>query len=267
MLRKLGEEEIAGHEARLAQDGYTIVEHFLHEDGRKRVYGELKELHEPQRFGGNEFSGLHTKRVFNLFAKTRALDALIINEDLLRLVHSLLGPEAQLSIASTMEIFAGETAQAIHRDDAYFPVNPHPSLVVNTMWALTDFSEANGGTRIVPGSQHRSDPINIREPSIGTEMPCGSVLIWDGQLWHGGGANRTEEPRFGLSLNFTRGWLRQQENHYLSLDLDEVKRWPPLLQKLLGFDNCEFLGFVDGKHPMRAINPEVEADVADWKKY
>ena len=199
--------------------------------------------------------------MFNLFARTRALDPLIRNADLLRLVRSALGPEAQLSIASTMEIHPDETPQALHRDDAYFPVNPHPPLVINTMWALSEFTEANGGTRIVPGSHLMSDPVDPAAPSIAVEMPRGSVLLWDGQLWHGGGANRSGEPRFGVSLNFCRGWLRQQENQYLGLDPELVRALPEELQKLLGYDICQFVGWVDGRHPTRAIIPEVRARI------
>ena len=257
MFRTLSPDELAQHEAALARDGYAIVPRLMDDPESDRVLGCLRELHARQAFGDNEFTGTRTKRVFNLFAKTRGLDPLLCNADLLRLVRSMLGPEAQLSIASTMEIYAGETPQAIHQDDTYFPERPHPCLVVNTMWALTDFTEANGGTRVVPGSHRRADAVDIREPSIPIEMPRGSVLLWDGQLWHGGGANMTDEARFGLSLNFCRGWIRQQENQYLGLDPEMVRLLPDELQKLLGYDNCQFVGWVDGRHPMRAIVPEV----------
>jgi len=183
------------------------------------------------------------------------LDELVLNADLLRLIRSQLGESIQLSIASTMEIFPGETPQALHQDDAYFRIqNPHPSLVLNTMVALTDFTEANGATRLVPGSNGWARAVNIHEPSIAAAMPAGSVLIWDGALWHGGGPNETDDIRFGLSLNFSRGWLRQQENHYLALDHDLVRSLARPLQRLLGWDNSEFLGFVDKLHPLQALD-------------
>jgi len=249
------------HESQLVQEGFTIVPELLNAENCDLLLARLHELHDKQSFGDNDFAGTRTKRVFNLFAKMRELDPLLVEPQVVRLVRRLLGAEAQLSIASTMEIHGGETAQALHQDDAYFPVHPHPALVVNTIWALTPFSEANGGTRIVPGSHRRADKVNPDEPTIAVEMPRGSVFLWDGQLWHGGGANRTEQPRFGLSLNYCRGWIRQQENQYLSLDHAVVATLPETVQKLLGYDICQFVGWVDGRHPMRAILPEVRARI------
>ena len=261
MPRTLSEAELARHQRQLADDGYTIIDRLLGDAETDAVLAAMQPLHAAQDYGANDFTGFRTKRVFNLFAKTRALDALLIEPQLLSLVRSKIGPEAQLSIASTMEIFSGETLQPLHRDDAYFPVNPHPPLVVNTMWALTDFTQANGATRIVPGSHLVGDPVDPAAVSIPVEMPRGSVLLWDGQMWHGGGANLSSEIRFGLSLNYCRGWIRQQENQYLSLDPALVASLPQDVQKLLGYDICQFVGWADGRHPMRAILPDVRARI------
>lgn len=254
MPRTLSETELLDHEARLARDGFTIVEHAISEDEADAVRAALQPFQDATAYGMNEFVGVRTRRVFNLFAKTRACDPLILHPDVLRLVRSALGPSVQLSIASTMEIFPGETAQALHQDDSYFRLQkPHDALVLNTMWALTDFTEANGATRLVPQSQSWSRPVDVTEPSIAADMPKGSVLLWDGAVWHGGGPNDTDQVRFGASLNFCRGWLRQQENHYLSMPAELVKTLPRELQGLLGWDNCEFLGFVDRAHPLQAL--------------
>ena len=265
MFRTLTSDEMSQHEADLARDGYTVVPWLLDEAAADAVLACLNDLHATQAFGDNEFTGTRTKRVFNLFQKTRGLDLLLTNADVLQLVRSVLGPEAQLSIASTMEIHPGETSQALHRDDAYFPINPHVPLVLNTMWALSDFTEENGATRVVPGSQHRTGAV-FADHSIPIEMPRGSVLLWDGQLWHGGGANRSSVARFGMSLNFCRGWIRQQENQYLSLDSQMVASLPEQTQKLLGYDICQFVGYADGRHPMRAIIPEVRERIFSGRR-
>jgi hypothetical protein len=226
MFRTLNSADARRHETELAENGYTIVPELMAVRAVEQVLRSLQKLHATQQFGDNDFTGFRTKRVFNLFAKTRALDPLLANEDGLRLVRSQLGPEAQLSIASTMEIFPGETPQALHQDDAYFPLNPHPPLVVNTMWALTEFTEANGATRVVPASNRSAGPVDVNAPSVAIEMPAGSLFLWDGQVWHGGGANTSDHARFGLSLNFCRGWIRQQENQYLSLSPELVRSLP-----------------------------------------
>ena len=261
MFRTIAAESLALHEGELAEQGYTIVPNLLDQDGCDQLKAELDRLHSVQSFGDNDFSGKHTKRVFNLFAKTRALDALLIEPIVLSIVRSVLGPEAQMSIASTMEIHRGETEQPLHRDDAYFPESPHPALVINTIWALTDFVRENGATRLVPRSHLSADEIDPDADWIAAEMPRGSVLLWNGAVWHGGGANESDTPRFGLSLNYCRGWLRQQENQYLSLDPQLVSSLPENVQNLLGYDVCQFVGWVDGRKPKRAIFPDVRARI------
>ncbi len=253
-MRSLTEEDLAQQETQLARDGYTILKRLLDEDEADRIAAALQPLQDETPRGDNEFSGFHTRRVFNLLAKTRALDGLLVHPDVVRLARSALGPGIQLSIASTMEMFPGETAQALHQDDAYFRLQrPHPAVVLNTMWALTPFTERNGATRIVPGSQMLDRKVDAAEPSIAAAMPKGSVLLWDGAVWHGGGANASDEVRFGLSINYCRGWVRQQENQYLAVPRPLAKSLPPALQKMIGYDNCEFLGYVDRSHPLQAL--------------
>jgi ectoine hydroxylase-related dioxygenase (phytanoyl-CoA dioxygenase family) len=123
------------------------------------------------------------------------------------------------------------------------------------MWALDDFTEANGATRIVPGSHRWVD----RLPADGDEvvaaaMPAGSVNFYLGRLYHGGGANRTDLPRLGVILEYVASWLRPQENHILAVPADVVATLPERLQELLGYNIYPpFLGYVDGRHPRRSL--------------
>ena len=92
------------------------------------------------------------------------------------------------------------------------------------MWALTDFTEANGATRLIPGTHlaDHSPDYGADYDSIAAEMPTGSVLIWHGSLWHGGGANTTDETRIGIAMNYCAGYIRQQENQQLGLPRETV---------------------------------------------
>ena len=254
MPRRLSEEERNSHERALAKNGYAIIESVLSEQEADAIIANLAPLQEATSYGDNDFTGFRTRRVFNLLAKTRVLDQHLLNTDILHVARAALGPSIQLSIASTMEIFPGETPQAIHQDDAYFRLQrPHPALVLNTMWALTDFTEPNGATRLVPGSTLFDRPVSVDEPSLAAEMPKGSVLLWDGGCWHGGGANVSDGVRFGVSLNYCRGWVRQQENQYLAIPHALARTLSPELLKILGYDNCEFVGFVDRRHPLQML--------------
>src|SRR5690606_16396278 len=109
-------------------------------------------------------------------------------------------------------------AQPLHVDDAVIPLpRPHVPVICNSMWALTDFTEANGATRLVPRSHHRDHQPEFGSvhDSVPAEMARGSVLVWPGSLWHGGGANTTDQRRMGLAMNYCAGWVRQQENQQL----------------------------------------------------
>ena len=94
------------------------------------------------------------------------------------------------------------------------------------MWALTDFTEANGATRIIPGTPPGDHSPNYGQhyDSIPAEMAKGSVLVWHGSLWHGGGANTTDERRVGIAMNYCAGYIRQQENQQLGIPVEIAPR-------------------------------------------
>jgi ectoine hydroxylase-related dioxygenase (phytanoyl-CoA dioxygenase family) len=120
------------------------------------------------------------------------------------------------------------------------------------MWALTDFSEANGATRIVPGSHTRdhSPEYGKHYDSIAAEMPRGSVLVWHGSLWHGGGANTTRERRVGIAMNYCAGFVRQQENQQLGIPLETIRQFEPRLRQLVGFGIYRgLIGHIDKRSP------------------
>jgi ectoine hydroxylase-related dioxygenase (phytanoyl-CoA dioxygenase family) len=143
-----------------------------------------------------------------------------IHPQVLPVVDGVLGPGCLISSLSSIDIQPGEIAQPIHADDQLIPIpKPHPPTVCNTMWALTDFTEENGATRIIPGSHlaDSSPEYGGEYDSIPASMPAGSVLLWHGSLWHSGGANRSDERRVGIAMNYCAGYIRQQENQQLGL--------------------------------------------------
>ena len=85
-------------------------------------------------------------------------------------------------------------------------------------------------------------------------MPAGSVLVWHGSLWHGGGANHTSERRWGIAMNYCAGWVRQQENQQLGLPLELVASFPPRLQELCGFGIYRgLIGHIDKRSPAQRL--------------
>jgi ectoine hydroxylase-related dioxygenase (phytanoyl-CoA dioxygenase family) len=86
-------------------------------------------------------------------------------------------------------------------------------------------------------------------------MTPGTVLFYLGGLWHGGGANRTAQPRLGVILEYAAGWLRPQENHCLAVPRAIARDLPARLQELLGYGIYPpFVGYVDGSHPRKVLS-------------
>jgi ectoine hydroxylase-related dioxygenase (phytanoyl-CoA dioxygenase family) len=255
-VASVGQELLARVLSDLDRDGYAVVESILSVEEAADVRAGLRDVLDRTPTGRNDFEGFSTRRIYALFAKTRAFDALALHPLLLQVLDDVLGPSYQLSAPTGIEIGPGEKAQVLHTDDGIYPLpRPHPEVVLNSMWALDDFTEANGATRVVPGSHRWTDrrPVDPDE-TVTVTMPAGSVLFILGTLWHGGGANRTERTRLGVLLEYAAGWLRPQENHVLAVAPEVVRTLPTRLQELLGYGiHPPFVGYVDGRHPRRVL--------------
>jgi ectoine hydroxylase-related dioxygenase (phytanoyl-CoA dioxygenase family) len=239
----------------LDEHGCAVVEGLLPAGEVEGLRAELERLLVATPTGRNPFEGFHTQRVYNLYGKTRAYDDLALHPLVVAVLDALLG-HYQLSAPVGLQIGAGEAAQALHYDDAVYPLPwPHDPVVLNTMWALCDYTEANGATRLIPGS-HRWDRRRVPtvDETVVAEMPAGSVVIYPGSTWHSGGANTTDRPRPGLLVEYVAAWLRPQETHLLGVPRDVVRTLRPELQELLGYNVFPpFLGYVDGRHPRRTL--------------
>jgi len=168
------------HVACIARDGYTIVERAIESELLDALDTDLCRLEhdfavEP---AGNSFEGAHTIRIYNLLAYGPLYEAIPVHASVLPIVEGVLDAGCLVSSLSSISIMGGETAQPIHADDQLIPIpKPHPPTVCNTMWALTDFTAANGATRLVPGSHlGDADPVYGGEyETVAAEMPRGSV--------------------------------------------------------------------------------------------
>lgn len=236
----LNQAAIAAHVARIADDGYTIVPDAIEPALIDELTQTLAHLESDLSIGvgDNAFEGRHTVRIYNLLAHGAVFGNVPLHPNVLPIVEGVLDDGCLISSLSSIGIDSGESAQIIHADDQLIPLpKPHIPVVCNTMWALTDFTDANGATRIVPGSHQAESNPPLDQPiaTIPAEMTKGSVLIWHGSLWHGGGANTTPQRRIGIAMNYCAGWVRQQENQQLGLPAELVATFPKRLQDLVGY--------------------------------
>jgi ectoine hydroxylase-related dioxygenase (phytanoyl-CoA dioxygenase family) len=248
------------HVARVAADGYTILEHAIEPDVVDALAADLERLERAfdVQAAGNSFEGAQTIRIYNLLAFGALYERIPVHPAVLPVVERVLDPGCLVSSLSSISILPGEIAQPIHADDQLIPLpKPHVPTVCNTMWALTDFTEANGATRIVPGTHLLDHSPEYGKPydSIPAEMEKGSVLVWVGSLWHGGGANATDERRVGVAMNYCAGWIRQQENQQLGIPREIAARFSPRLRELCGYSVYNMLiGHINKHSPVEMLD-------------
>jgi ectoine hydroxylase-related dioxygenase (phytanoyl-CoA dioxygenase family) len=241
--------------AALERDGYVVVPGVFEPEAVAQARAELTEILDATPFGRDDFEGRRTRRVYSLFAKTRALDSFALRPLVLSVLDGVLG-HYMFSSPAAIEVGPGEHAQVLHADDAIYPVpRPHAEMVATVMCPLDDFTETNGATRIVPGSHRWDQPFAPPDTAaVAAEMHTGDALFYTGSVLHGGGANTTASPRLGVVLHFCASWLRSGENHTLAVPPEVAATLPERLQELLGYNvHPPFIGYVDGRHPRRLL--------------
>jgi hypothetical protein len=201
---------------------------------------------------GDDFSGDHTRRTGGLIARSPVSRELVTHPTVTGAVGSVLGHATafQLHLTQVISIEPGQVAQPVHRDQWAFDFFSFPNgfeVTCNTIWAMTDFTEANGATRVIPGSHRSEDKLRFVEADTEpAEMRKGSVLLYTGALYHGGGPNSSDGTRHGVNITYAVGWLRQEENQYLSVPTEIARDLPDDLLRLMGYAPGAYaLGYVD----------------------
>ncbi|MCC5953977.1 MAG: phytanoyl-CoA dioxygenase family protein [Acidimicrobiia bacterium] len=256
----LDEARVAAALADIAEQGYTVLSDVIASSLMDEILEELRRLEVDLGIteASNDFEGRQTRRIYNLLAHGEVFTRIPVHPGVLPVVEGVLDRGCLVSSLSSIDIGPGETPQPIHSDDQLIPLpKPHPPLVCNTMWALTDFTEANGATRIIPGSHLRDHSPNPLEhyDTIPAEMERGSVLVWDGALWHGGGANSTEDRRVGIAMNYCAGYIRQQENQQLGIPREVARTFGTRLRQLVGYSAYNgLIGHIELDSPAKLLD-------------
>ena len=224
----------------LRNDGALILEDMLSEGEVRRFREELDPYMDATSNGADDFSGHLTTRTGALVARSAMAREMVMNPVVVSAAREFLAPwceRIQLHLTQIIRIRPGQGAQMIHRDRWAWGrhlQNLEPQC--NTIWAMTDFTVENGATRVVPGSTGWPDDQQVREEEIcQAEMKAGSVLLYTGSVFHSGGENRSQADRIGVNITYTLGWLRQEENQYLSCPPEVARQCSPELQDMLGY--------------------------------
>jgi len=222
----------------------------------------LNKVYEASGGNGSFYPG-NTQRITALVAKSETFRSFVMHPLMLSACDALLKPNCasyQVHATAGLVVGPGATVQVLHREEDGFQFFklPRPNMVLASMWAISDFTEANGGTHLVPGSHRWAEGRVARDDEVvAAEMPAGSVLLWMGGTLHGAGANRTDdERRYGIFLSYSLGWLRQEENQYIDTPPEIARTFPKPLRRLIGYGMHASLGYTDVAPVTFAEKPE-----------
>lgn len=174
----------------------------------------------------------------------------------------------QLNNTIVFSIGPGAKDQALHRDDPihhrYYPAVAEHEMGrdagIGFFIGGKKTTKENGATRFIPGSHlwdYAEGPPR-EDQAFYAELEPGDGFMFLSGCFHGGSANKTKnEERLVYSTFSTRGWMRQEENQYLSNDIEKIKELPEWLQERVGYGlSRPFLGWVNLQNPMLLLHPE-----------
>ena len=264
------------------RDGAVIIEGLLPLDVVDRVNEEVEAAvaaADPDEPLFNPimqaFHGPFTKQVAGVpgISRTFATEVMC-HPVLLALCDRVLLPSCasyQLNLGHLLQRGPGSDEQWLHRDEAVWSdvPRPHPELQLASVIAFVDFTRDNGATRVVPGSHRWPDRALLPAEQMAAsrpepeqiayaEMPAGSAVVYSGGTIHGGGGNTTDVERRGAHLSYCLGWLRTEENNYLSTPPEVAARLPRRAQELLGYAMHDSLGRGGGYLGMLRMQDPVE---------
>jgi ectoine hydroxylase-related dioxygenase (phytanoyl-CoA dioxygenase family) len=257
--------------SQIHEQGFCVVEDFLPSEQietMREAFNSEVPITEMRAIGT---STGRTWRAHNLLAKTRAADPVFLDPRLRAIVDGVIGKYNQVNVTTLFNTLPGETRQLLHQDDGLWPIpRPHPPFLCNALIAFDEFTRDNGATHLVPYSHKWTHPVEQDAVTVQIEMRSGSLVLWEGGMWHAGGANVTlDQERMGLFISHQVSYLRPQEIQLLAVPPEIVRTMPRKLQRLIGYHKFG-LG-VDGRDPLDVladgvvVNPD--AQPADfWRR-
>lgn len=258
--------DIDAHEARMRDQGFTVIEDFLDADGLAAFRAGLAPF-QGSHHGRNDFEGFKTERIYTLVARAPVFQDIAADPRVLALIGRFLQPNFLLSASHAISLEPGETPQDIHSDDGFYrQMRPRAPIGISVIGAIDDFTKANGATEVIPGSHAWGERGETGWPSqdkgelehmlVPMEIPAGAAIVFCGTLLHRGGANVTDRPRLAFTNQYCEPWARPQENFWLSVPRDLAMTMPPVVQTLLGYEIAPpFLGMVSASHPRKVLEP------------
>jgi ectoine hydroxylase-related dioxygenase (phytanoyl-CoA dioxygenase family) len=249
--------DASANDARLAleEHGYVIIERLQPESVMDRLLVDVQPYAARETALDGEFFGGAYRKVEEMVTKSPAFVELLDTPLITGIATAILGSDPLLNATGVFILDQGGRGQALHRDGSTYPlprVPGGPEHYLNMMWSIVDFTAENGATRVIPGS-HLWPEGRVPQPDdpvIQLTMPRGSVGMWLGSTYHGGGINRTPSPRYGAEMAFNLGWLRPYETPLLLVPPTVARDLP----ERVGYQAYKgYLGHFGRRNPMEML--------------
>ncbi|WP_197382173.1 phytanoyl-CoA dioxygenase family protein [Mycolicibacterium mengxianglii] len=258
----------------LREDGFVIVDNLVPPELMDQIAEELTDYIDTTPAGRDDFVGRLTRRTGGLIARSPASRELVMHPLVLAVVGEMLKKATayQLHLTQIISVYPGETAQPLHRDELawdFFPFPEDYDVQCNTIWAMTDFTKENGATRVVPGSHKVYDKQGkdyTEADEARAVMAKGSVFFYTGKVYHSAAPNVSDMVRQGINITYAVGWVRQEENQYLSCPIEIAKTLDDDLLKVMGYQMGGLaMGYLtDFLDPLAAVRPELGGQQYDF---
>ena len=259
-LRLPGDARAADVLAALREHGYAVVERRADAATMDRLRAEVQPHADRLERLKLSFFGGGLKKVEGLVTKSPTYVQLLADPLLHALAAEVVGAQPVINGTAVFFLEPGGRDQTLHCDENHYrpdlPRGGERQWLLNFMWAVTEFSEENGATRIVRGS-HRWPDGRVpgdADPVERIEMPKGSFTTWLGSTFHGAATNRAGEVRVGAQMSFNPGYLRSHEAHLLLVPPTVARDLPLCVQEALGYRAYRgMVGCIEQQSPLERL--------------
>lgn len=244
----------------LQAQGYTLLHGLVPDDTLEALRAALDRVHREEAHVPRQMAEAGCLRGYNLVRRDALFREAVQKPEVLEIVEAILGPDCILHSVESRSALPGGGQQSLHRD---MPCVANVPLSINCVWMLDDFTEANGATRLVPGSHLRPDGPErgrVYPDEVLGIAPAGTILMFNSLTWHGGGPNHTNRIRRGFHVHYCRAWVKPQRDHPRSMDAESLKDATPLLIRLLGYHSQ--MEYEPQRNDFRRIEPP---EVGRWE--
>jgi ectoine hydroxylase-related dioxygenase (phytanoyl-CoA dioxygenase family) len=182
--------------------------------------------------------GSSTTRVRDFVNRGPEFDSLYVHPPVLKACRDIIGKPFRLSTMHARTLRPRLPAQDFHVD---YERDSHGWTMVGFIFMIDEFRCDNGATRFLPGSHLWS---NVSHNRLGDRKadypgqilacgPAGSMVLFNGSVWHRHGVNRRDDPRRSIQGAYIRRDAESGENLVARMLPDALSRISPLAKYVL----------------------------------